>query len=51
MSWHTATAGGTYTYMDPRPWLVAGLFLIVIGVAAFLWRKRNVATGEESQRV
>jgi len=51
VSWHTATAGGTDTYMDPRPWLVAGLLLIVIGVAAFLWRKRNVATGEESQRV
>ena len=37
--------------MDPRPWLVAGLLLIVVGVAAFLWRKRNVASGEASQQV
>jgi len=46
VSWHTATASGTDTYMDPRPWLVAGLLLIVVGVAAFLWRRRSVTRGE-----
>lgn len=51
VSWHTATAGGTDTYMDPRPWLVAGLLLIVVGVVAFLWHKRCVATGEERQQL
>ena len=45
VSWHTATASGTDTWMDPRPWLVAGLLLIVAGVVAFLWRKRGVAEG------
>ena len=47
VSWHTATASGTETYLDPRPWLVAGLLLIVVGIAAFLWRKRKppVAAG------
>lgn len=43
VSWHTATAGGTDTYMDPRPWLVAGLLLIVVGVGVFLWRQRRSA--------
>lgn len=51
VSWHTATAGGTDTYMDPRPWLVAGLLLIVVGVVAFFWRRHKVATGEASQQV
>jgi signal transduction histidine kinase len=45
VSWHTATASGTDTYMDPRPWLVAGLLLIFFGVAAFLWRRRSVTKG------
>jgi len=45
VSWHTATASGADTYMDPRPWLVAGLLLIVISVAAFLWRRRSVSDG------
>jgi len=45
VSWHTATASGADTYMDPRPWLVAGVLLIVVGVAAFLWHRRSVANG------
>ena len=50
VSWHTATASGTDTYLDPRPWLVAGLLLIVVGIAAFFWRRRKVAMGEESRQ-
>jgi hypothetical protein len=42
VTWHTATASGGATYMDPRPWLVAGLLFIVLGsVGAFLWRRRR----------
>ena len=41
VSWHTATASGETTYMDPRPWLVAGLLLIVVGIVAFLWQRRG----------
>ena len=45
VSWHTATASGADTYMDPRPWLVVGLLLVVAGVVAFLWHRRGVAEG------
>jgi len=45
VSWHTATASGSSTYMDPRPWLIVGLLLIAGGVAAFLWRRRSVTKG------
>jgi signal transduction histidine kinase len=45
VSWHTATASGADTYMDPRPWLVAGLLLIVVGIIAFLWHRRGVTRG------
>ena len=45
VSWHTATASGADTYMDPRPWLIVGLLLIVVGVAAFLWRRHSVTRG------
>ena len=45
VSWHTATASGADTYIDPRPWLVAGLLLIVVGVAAFVWHRRSVTKG------
>ena len=40
--WHTATAAGAETYLDPRPWLVAGILLVAVGVAAFLWRERRL---------
>jgi hypothetical protein len=39
--WHTATASGADQYLDPRPWLVAGILLVAVGVAAFLWRDRR----------
>jgi hypothetical protein len=45
VTWHTATASGSDTYMDPRPWLVAGVLLIVVGVAALLWHRRGVTRG------
>jgi hypothetical protein len=45
VSWHTATASGSDTYMDPRPWLVAGVLLIAVGVGAFLRRRRSVTNG------
>lgn len=48
VSWHTATESGTDTYMDPRPWLVAGLLLVVIGIAAFLWQGHKVPEGSGS---
>ena len=40
VSWHTTTASGADQYLDPRPWLVAGIALVAAGVAAFLWRER-----------
>jgi hypothetical protein len=43
VSWHTATASGADTYLDPRPWLAAGLLLILVSVGAFLWRQRRSA--------
>jgi hypothetical protein len=49
VSWHTATASGSSTYMDPRPWLVVDVLLVVIGVAAFLWHRPEVPAGEGSQ--
>ncbi len=36
--WHTSTASGADQYLDPRPWLVAGIVLVSVGIAAFLWR-------------
>jgi hypothetical protein len=49
VTWHTATASGSDTYMDPRPWLIAGLLLVVIGVAAFLWRRRKLPVAAGSR--
>ena len=43
VTWHTATTVGTDKYLDPRPWLAAGLALAGIGIAAFLWRRRDRA--------
>jgi uncharacterized membrane protein YidH (DUF202 family) len=39
--WHTSAASGADQYLDPRPWLVAGIALVVFGVAAFLWTERR----------
>ena len=43
VTWHTATASGADTYLDPRPWLVAGLLLVLVGIGAFLWAQRRSA--------
>jgi hypothetical protein len=48
VTWHTATASGSETYMDPRPWLVAGLLLVAIGIAAFLWRAGKDPVGAKN---
>jgi hypothetical protein len=32
--WGTATGGGCEQHLDPRPWLAAGLFLVLAGVAS-----------------
>ena len=41
VSWHTATASGSDQYLDPRPWLAAGILLVAVGVVAFFWRERR----------
>ena len=41
VSWHTATASGSNEYLDPRPWLAAGIVLVAVGVVAFFWRERR----------
>jgi hypothetical protein len=41
VQWHTATASGSEQFLDPRPWLIAGLLLVAIGTVAFLWRGRR----------
>ena len=45
VSWHTATASGADQYLDPRPWLLAGLLLVTVGVVVFLRASRNSAGG------
>ena len=39
--WHTSTASGADQYLDPRPWLAAGIVLVAIGVATFVWKDRR----------
>ena len=41
VSWQTATASGSDQYLDPRPWLAAGILLVAVGVVAFFWRGRR----------
>ena len=41
VSWHTATASSSDQYLDPRPWLAAGILLVAVGVVAFFWRERR----------
>ena len=43
VSWHTATAAGADEYLDPKPWLVAGVILVTVGILAFIWRRRSPA--------
>jgi hypothetical protein len=39
--WHTATASGADTYLDPRPWLIAGIVLAAGGVISFAFSERR----------
>ena len=41
VSWYTAMASGSDQYLDPRPWLAAGILLVAVGVVAFFWRERR----------
>ena len=50
VTWHTATASGADTYLDPRPWLVAGLLLVVAGVVAFALSRRRAQDWREGRR-
>jgi hypothetical protein len=49
VSWHTATASGSDTYLDPRPWLVAGVVLVAAGVVAFALLARRAQDGDEQR--
>ena len=48
--WQTATASGCDEYLDPRPWLVAGLAMIVIAVVVQASRRRHARMPEEGPR-
>jgi hypothetical protein len=41
--WRTATASGSDQYLDPRPWLAAGLLLVAVGIVTFVWLQRRSA--------
>ena len=43
VTWHTAAASGADEYLDPRPWLIAGVILVAADILAFLWRRRSSA--------
>lgn len=38
--WRTASGLGCDQHLDPLPWLVAGLCLVLIGVVGYKWRSR-----------
>ena len=42
--WKSATASGCDEYLDPRPWLVIGLVLVLAGIAAFHHARARRAT-------
>ena len=41
--WHTATASGCDDYLNPWPWLLIGLALVVTGVVLQVRRMRSAA--------
>jgi hypothetical protein len=44
--WRTATGGGCDEHLDPRPWLVAGVALVLFGVVAqVLVERRRARSG------
>jgi hypothetical protein len=40
--WETATASGCDEYLNPWPWLAAGLVLVCVGVVAHISQMRRV---------
>ena len=46
--WHTATASGCDDYLNPWPWLVAGVALFAAGFIYFLQRRRASTRAEAS---
>ena len=42
--WETTTASGCDEYLNPWPWLIAGLVLVVAGVVAHSNRMRRVGS-------
>lgn len=48
--WHTATAGGADTYLDPRPWLTAGILLVAGGILGFVLARRTARHSSEVER-
>lgn len=43
VTWHTATTAGGDVYLDPKPWLAAGIVLVVAGVLGQSWLNRRSA--------
>jgi len=41
--WRTATGGGCEEHLDPRPWLLAGMALLLLGFVAQLLADRRRA--------
>jgi len=39
--WHSATASGCDQYLNPWPWLIAGVLLVAVAVGAQLQLKRH----------
>jgi hypothetical protein len=39
--WRTAAASGCDNHLDPRPWFVVGVVLVLAGVFAYAWRGRR----------
>jgi hypothetical protein len=48
--WQTATASGCDEYLNPWPWLVVGLAMIVIAVVVQASRRRHARMPEEGPR-
>ena len=39
--WHTASAAGCDQYADPKPWLLAGLAFVALGLVGYVLRHRG----------
>jgi hypothetical protein len=43
--WHTATAGGCDQHLNPLPWLIVGITLVLTGLIAQTRHNRKVTDG------